>query len=129
MADALSDNFCSLCGLSFYRFGSDNLNIKTSLASDDVENSGEFHSIDYKLSHLFYFLYELTNILMLTPAQCHLLMTCGYICPGIYSRQYAEKGKMEVKMGMMKENTLCDSRSRFSICSLTSTFISLKRMH
>lgn len=54
MADALSDNFCSLCGLSFYRFGSDNLNIKTSLASADVENSGESHSINYKLFYLFY---------------------------------------------------------------------------
>ncbi|KAK3853608.1 hypothetical protein Pcinc_039861 [Petrolisthes cinctipes] len=52
MADALSDNFCSLCGFSFFRFGSDNLNIKTSLASNDVENSGLLKKLNIKVSPL-----------------------------------------------------------------------------
>lgn len=42
MADTLSNNFCSLCGRSFDRTGTDNTNIRTSLASPVVEESGKF---------------------------------------------------------------------------------------
>lgn len=61
---------------------------------------------------------------MLTPTQWHLLMTCGYVCPGKYRGQYSEKGRMEIKM----ENTMCDRRDSVNICHLTSTVIDLKRM-
>lgn len=42
---------------------------------------------------------------MLTRAQCHIIMTCGYICSRMHHGQYSEKDKIEVKLGMM-ENAL-----------------------
>ncbi|XP_042889420.1 uncharacterized protein LOC122264540 isoform X2 [Penaeus japonicus] len=52
MADTLSNNFCSLCGRSFDRTGSDNTNIRTSLASPVVEESGLLEMLDITVSPL-----------------------------------------------------------------------------
>ncbi|KAK8732114.1 hypothetical protein OTU49_007186 [Cherax quadricarinatus] len=52
MADTLSSNFCSLCGYSFDRFGSDKLNIRTSLASPVVEQSGLLEMLDITVAPL-----------------------------------------------------------------------------
>ncbi|XP_045620415.1 LOW QUALITY PROTEIN: uncharacterized protein [Procambarus clarkii] len=52
MADTLSNNFCSLCGYSFDRFGSDKLNIRTSLASPVVEQSGLLEMLDITVAPL-----------------------------------------------------------------------------
>ncbi|XP_042232496.1 uncharacterized protein LOC121873209 [Homarus americanus] len=52
MADTLSNNFCSLCGYSFDRFGTDESNIRTSLASKVVEQSGLLEMLDITVSPL-----------------------------------------------------------------------------
>ncbi|KAK7076366.1 hypothetical protein SK128_005495 [Halocaridina rubra] len=52
MADTLSKNFCSLCGLPFDRFGTQNDVIKTSLASKIVEESGLLDMLNISVAPL-----------------------------------------------------------------------------
>ncbi|XP_071535869.1 uncharacterized protein [Panulirus ornatus] len=74
MADTLSSNFCSLCGFSFDRFGSDKLNIRTSLASPVVEQSG---------------LLEMLNITV-SPLRKELVFIC-YSCRTVFSNYTTAK--------------------------------------
>ncbi|XP_063850688.1 uncharacterized protein LOC135094491 [Scylla paramamosain] len=64
MADTLSSNFCSLCGFAFDRFSSEKQNMRTSLASPVVEESG---------------LLERLNITV-TPLRKELLFICYSCC-------------------------------------------------
>ncbi|XP_066953009.1 uncharacterized protein [Macrobrachium rosenbergii] len=74
MADTLSNNFCSLCGLPFDRFGTCTTNIKTSLASQVVEQSGLLEMLDISIS----------------PMKKELVFIC-FSCRNVFSNYTAAK--------------------------------------